>query len=186
MKIALQRGCAAAQHHIVHPVILQIAERRRIAVSPRKEMLIDAQHGWTQRTGSFRSQSLRHVREPTLHGRAPNSFTLPKPSPADAIPVPEKDHPPEPFTGALPLQDSWELLAESVATDQAQPLPRFQDQPAMPHSPRLMPHSAQIPAFAPQLLTLTIRAGDRSQVSCRNPHHSTTVLDAGHLIVRQP
>ncbi len=47
----------------------------------------------------------------------------------------------------------------------------------MPHPPALVPHHSLIPAFAPQLLTLAIRARDRSQISCRNPHHRATVLD---------
>ena len=105
--------------------------------------------------------------EPALDRRAPDSFPLAKPPPADPVPVPEENHAPESFAGSLPLQDSGKLLAESTAACPAQPLVRFQDQPAMPHSPALVPHHSLISAFAPQLLTLAIRASDRSQISCR-------------------
>ena len=43
-EVILQRGFAAAEHHVMHFVILQITESRGIAVPPCEEVLVDAQN----------------------------------------------------------------------------------------------------------------------------------------------
>jgi len=57
-------------------MVFHIAQRGRESMTPRKEMLIDAQHSRTPGTSSFRSQSFQHVLKPALNRCAAQAFAL--------------------------------------------------------------------------------------------------------------
>src|SRR5262252_4476617 len=107
-------------------------------------MLINAQHSRTQRVGSFCSQFLQHVLKPAFDRGTAHSLALAEPSSADAVPVPEENHPSAQFAGSLPLQDSRKLLPKPSPAGATQPFAGFQQQVHVPHAPTLVPYGPDV------------------------------------------
>jgi len=69
-EIAFQGGFAAAQHDIVHFIVLQIAESGGVAVSACEEVLVDAEDPRAFRADPFARQQPEVPEEPAFDGGA--------------------------------------------------------------------------------------------------------------------
>ena len=63
IQIALQRGFAATEHHIMDAMTSEIAEGSGKSVTARKEVLIDAEHLWAGGIAPFLQRKLRNSRK---------------------------------------------------------------------------------------------------------------------------
>src|SRR5579862_1725584 len=180
-----QRRFAAPGHHVVNAVIPQIAEGGGVTQLAREEVLVDSQNGWTHRTGPFCGKAAQIVAEPAFHSGAGEALALPQPAAADAIVVLLTNAAPEWFAGSQPRQNAGEALPETAFAAQTSPLPAFQLQPAVPHSPAFMARSPQPPILQPKLLPFTMWAPAAACVPHPQPHFSRYLFDACNLVVRQ-
>src|SRR4249920_317964 len=108
VQIAFQRYLAAPQHDIMHLVIPEITKRRCVAMAPAEEVLIDAEHLRTHRTGSLCRHAAQIVPEPALYGGAGDPFPLRQTAAADAVKVLLADTAAKRLTGAQPRQNPRE------------------------------------------------------------------------------
>src|SRR5437899_2428324 len=139
MKIAFQRGLAASQHHIVHRVVFQIAQRGSVSVLSREEVFVNAEHCGTAGALTLASAQFKEIVEPTFDGGAADPFSLAQPAAADAIPVFERHTAPEWFGGSFARQNPRKSLPKGASAIPAPPLTGLQLQQNMAHAPTLVP-----------------------------------------------
>src|SRR4249919_1024624 len=108
-------------------------------MAPAEEVLIDAQHLRTRRTGSLCRHAAQIVPEPALYGGAGDPLPFRQSAAADAVKVFLADAAAKRLTGAQPRQNPRETLPEAASTGKTMPLPRLQFQNAVPDAPALMP-----------------------------------------------
>src|SRR5579871_198515 len=166
-------------------MVLQIAERGRVALFPREEMFVDAQHNRAVGALSLTVAQLQEVLKPTLHGGAADSFPLTQAAAADAVPMFKRHAAPERFAGSFARPDAGEALPEGALAIFAAELARFQFQQHMPHSPAFVAQPANAATLPPQPRAPAVRALDRPAIAKSDRDPSFPLLDIGNLIPRQ-
>ena len=124
-QVVFERGLAAAQHHIVDFVVLQIAEGRRIPVPAREEVLINAQNLRTSAADALPGQQLQIPLKPTLNRGARQTLAFGQPTPADAIEMLLADTAPERFGRPQPRLKPRKAPPEAAAAGPALRFPRL-------------------------------------------------------------
>jgi hypothetical protein len=184
-QVAFQRSFTAAQHHILHLVILEVAEGSGIAMPAREEMLVNAENPRTRAADAFAGQQFQVPRKPTLDGGAGQALALRQTAPADPIEMFLAHAAPERLSGTHTRQDPGEALPEAALTGSALPLARIQFQHTAAQPPVFMPQRAGTPVLLPQLLSATVRTQNLPAEPCAYPHHTSQFLDRGNLVIGQ-
>src|SRR5436305_11083976 len=103
-------------------VVLQIAKRRGVPVTPGEEVLIDAQNLRTSAADPFPGQQLQIPLKPAFHRGARQTLALGQGRAADAVEMLLADAAPKRLCGSYTRLNPRKALPEAAATRPAQPL----------------------------------------------------------------
>ena len=182
VEISFQGSFAAAEHHVIDFVVLEIAERGGEAVLSGEEMLIDAEDPRALRSGPFARLLPQPGSEPALNGRAGNPLALRQSAAADAVQVFLTNRTAKWLTGAHPRQNARKALPEKAPAGYTTPFPGLQLDHAVPYAPAFVPRPANPQILHAEFRSPTVRTQNLPDESRCNAHLATRFFDGCNLI----